>query len=84
MLGSFQIFGQSYVLFAPGSGPARSGLTLALYMYQQGFSQYELGYGAAVGYLLFAIVLVLTVFQFRLLAPERSGAKPAAETGRSA
>lgn len=68
VLGSFQIFGQSYVLFAPGSGPARSGLTLALYMYLQGFNQYQLGYGAAIAYLLFAIVLVLTLIQFRLLS----------------
>jgi multiple sugar transport system permease protein len=68
VLGAFQIFGQSYVLFAPGSGPARSGLTLALYMYTQGFSQYQMGYGTAVAYLLFAIVLVLTLLQFRLLS----------------
>jgi multiple sugar transport system permease protein len=68
VLGAFQVFGQSYVLFAPGSGPFRSGLTLALYMYQQGFNQYEMGYGAAVAYLLFAIVLAFTVIQFRLLS----------------
>lgn len=66
VLGAFQIFGQTYVLFAPGSGPARSGLTLALYMYLQGFNQYEIGYGAAVAYLLFAIVLLGTVVQFRV------------------
>jgi multiple sugar transport system permease protein len=67
VLGAFQVFGQTYVLFAPGSGPARSGLTLALYMFQQGFGQYEIGYGAAIAYLIFAIVLLLTVAQFRLL-----------------
>ena len=75
VLAAFQIFGQSYVLFAPGSGPARSGLTLALYMYLQGFNQYQLGYGTAVAYLLFAIVLVLTILQFRLLA-DRDELKP--------
>ena len=79
VLGAFQIFGQTYVLFAPGSGPARSGLTLALYMYQQGFNQYEIGYGAAIAYLLFAIVLLLTFIQFRLLSdregPTRRGRK---------
>ena len=74
VLGAFQIFGQSYVLFAPGSGPARSVLTLALYMYTQGFSQYQMGYGTAVAYLLFAIVLVLTMIQFRLLS-ERDEAR---------
>jgi multiple sugar transport system permease protein len=73
VLGSFQVFGQSYVLFAPGSGPARSGLTLALYMYQQGFNQYEIGYGAAIAYLLFLFVLILTAFQFRLFNAERQG-----------
>jgi len=72
VLGAFQVFGQSYVLFtavAGGSqsGPARSGLTLALYMYLQGFRQYEIGYGTAIAYLLFAIVLILTVIQFRVL-----------------
>lgn len=68
VLAAFQIFGQSYVLFGGGSGPGRAGLTLALYMYQQGFSQYEIGYGAAIAYLLFAIVLLFTLVQFRLLA----------------
>lgn len=72
VIGSFQIFGQSYVLFAPGSGPQRAGLTLALYMYQQGFSQYEIGYGAAIAYLLFAFVLVITALQFRLIGRERA------------
>ncbi len=76
VLGAFQIFGQTYVLFAPGAGPARSGLTLAFYMYQQGFSQYEIGYGAAIAYLLFAIVLILTVIQFQLLSGrERAAAR---------
>jgi multiple sugar transport system permease protein len=73
VLGAFQVFGQSYVLFTavsggPESGPARSGLTLALYMYLQGFRQYEIGYGAAIAYLLFAMVLIFTFLQFRLLS----------------
>ena len=78
VLGAFQVFGQSYVLFTsvsggPVSGPARSGLTLALYMYLQGFRQYEIGYGAAIAYLLFAFVMVLTFFQFRLLSNRSAG-----------
>jgi multiple sugar transport system permease protein len=77
VLGAFQVFGQTYVLFAPGSGPARSGLTLALYMYQQGFGQYEIGYGAAIAYLIFAIVLFLTVIQFRLLNGDPTRSKDA-------
>jgi multiple sugar transport system permease protein len=68
VLGAFQIFGQSYVIYGGSSGPGRAGLTLALYMYQQGFHEFEIGYGAAVAYLLFAIVLVFTALQFRLLS----------------
>ena len=67
-LAAFQIFGQSYVLYGGGSGPGRAALTLVLYMYQQGFSEYEIGYGATIAYLLFAIVLLFTVLQFRLLS----------------
>lgn len=66
ILGAFQVFGQSYVLYAGGSGPGRSALTLVLYLYQQGFSQYQIGYGTAIAYLLFAIVSILTVGQFLL------------------
>ena len=75
VLAAFQIFGQSYVLFQGGAGPGRAGLTLVLYMYQQGFSQYEIGYGAAVAYLLFAVVLILTGLQFGLLADRDSPRK---------
>jgi multiple sugar transport system permease protein len=66
VLGAFQIFGQSYVLYGGSSGPGRAALTLVLYMYQQGFDEYEIGYGTAIAYLIFAIILVLTALQFRL------------------
>jgi multiple sugar transport system permease protein len=81
VLGAFQIFGQSYVIYRGEIGPARSALTLVYYMYQQGFNQYEFGYGAAVAYLLFAMVLVVTVVQFRLFT-EREGAAPRKEMPR--
>ena len=72
ILAAFQVFGQSYVLYAGGFGPGRAALTLVLYMYQQGFSEYEIGYGAAVAYLLFAIVLALTGLQFFLFRSRES------------
>lgn len=73
VLGAFQVFGQTYVLYGGGSGPGRAGLTMALYMYQQGFDEYQIGYGTAVAYVLFAIVLLLTLVQFRVLS--RGGEK---------
>lgn len=65
VIASSQVFGQTYIL--TGGGPYYSTLTVILYMYQQGFGQYQMGYAAAVGYLLFAAVLVFTLIQFRLL-----------------
>jgi len=65
VIASSQVFGQTYIL--TGGGPHFSTLTVILYMYQQGFGLYQLGYAAAVGYVLFAAVLAFTILQFRLL-----------------
>lgn len=66
VIASFQVFGQTYIL--TGGGPYCSTLTIILYMYQQGFGLYQLGYAAAVGYLLFGTLLICTLIQFKLLA----------------
>ena len=69
IIASSQVFGQTYIL--TGGGPYYSTLTVILYMYQQGFGLYQLGYAAAVGYVLFLAVLVFAVLQFKLLAYRR-------------
>lgn len=69
LIGSSQVFGQSYIL--TGGGPHYSTLTVVLYMYQTGFSLYRMGYACAVAYVLFALVLGLTVIQYRLVAGRR-------------
>lgn len=66
LIGSSQVFGQSYIL--TGGGPHYSTLTVVLYMYQTGFSLYRMGYACAVAYVLFALVLGLTILQFRLIS----------------
>jgi multiple sugar transport system permease protein len=65
VIASFQVFGQAFILTS--GGPADRSLTVALYMYQMGFGQYQLGYASAVSYVLFAVVLVFTLAQFRVL-----------------
>lgn len=69
VIASSQVFGQTYIL--TGGGPYYSTLTVILYMYQQGFGLYQLGYAAAVGYVLFAAVLIFTILQFKLLSVKR-------------
>ncbi len=68
VIASSQVFGQSYIL--TNGGPADSTLTVVLYMYRQGFGMYQLGYASAVAYLLFAILLVLSLVQIRGLAKQ--------------
>ncbi len=66
VIASSQVFGQTFIL--TGGGPYYSTLTVVLYMYQQGFGLYQLGYACAVAYVLFVAVFAFTLLQFRLLA----------------
>jgi len=63
IIGGFQVFEYSYVMTQ--GGPLYSTLTVVLLIYQRGFETFEMGYASAIAYLLFAIILVLTIFQFR-------------------
>jgi multiple sugar transport system permease protein len=64
MIGSFQLFAEPYVMTQGGPGDAT--LSVVLLMYEQGFRWWNLGYAAAIAFLLFAIMLVGTVLQLRL------------------
>jgi ABC-type sugar transport system permease subunit len=61
VIGTVQMFEQFYLL----SGPAFSTRTLAVYTYELGFKTLNLGYGAAVSILIFLLLLIVTVVQFR-------------------
>ena len=64
IIGSFQVFDQALVMTAGGPGTATT--TLVLYIYQRGFQSGYMGYAAAIAWLLFAVVFVFTVIQFRI------------------
>jgi ABC-type sugar transport system permease subunit len=68
---SFQVFGQVFVMTQ--GGPSNSTLTIVNYLYVVGFTWFEMGYAAAIAYALFALLLVITVIQFRMVSHE-SGA----------
>ncbi|HEX4812266.1 MAG TPA: sugar ABC transporter permease [Nonomuraea sp.] len=61
---SFQVFDIVYVM--TGGGPGNSTTMLVTYAYSTGFEQRQQGYASAIGVLLYLIVLVLTVIQWRL------------------
>lgn len=61
---SFQVFDQTYIL--TGGGPINSTNTLVLYMYQQGFEFFRMGYASAIAWVLFALVFSATIVQSRM------------------
>ena len=59
LIGYFQLFAEPYVMTE--GGPGHSTLSVVLLMYQEGFRWWNMGYAAAVAFVLFAIILSLTV-----------------------
>jgi multiple sugar transport system permease protein len=62
-IGSFQIFTQSYIMTQ--GGPNNATMFYLLNVYIQGFRSLKLGYASALAWILFVILLLLTIFQFR-------------------
>ena len=64
MIGYLQFFEEPFVLTK--GGPLDSTLSMTMYTFQQfGFGNY--GYAAALSYIIFVVVAVITAIQFRLL-----------------
>jgi multiple sugar transport system permease protein len=68
LIGTWQVFDQIYL--TGGGGPAKTTLTPAFLSYQAAFGDYKWGQGAAISFILFAIIIVLTIIQ-RLVMRER-------------
>ncbi|MFV0430936.1 MAG: carbohydrate ABC transporter permease [Alphaproteobacteria bacterium] len=65
VIGGMQIFDIPYLLTRPVGSPQDSMLTLVVYLYQTAFSSQILGYGAAIAWAIFVIILgiiLLSVF----------------------
>lgn len=71
MIGYCQLFAEPYVMTQ--GGPADSTLSLVLLMYEEGFRWWNLGYAAALAFLLFSLILILTAAQLRLRRPGTEG-----------
>ena len=65
IIGTFQIFVQPYIM--TGGGPEGKTRFLAMFVYLNAFQYQRLGYASAVAWVLFLVIVVLTVLAFRLL-----------------
>ena len=63
--GYFQLFAEPYVMTQ--GGPLQSTVSVLYYMFEQGFSWWKLGYASSVAFVLFALILLFTALQLRLM-----------------
>lgn len=64
IINSFQAFDLIYMMTF--GGPARSTSVLVFYLYQNAFRYFRMGYASAIAYVLFFVMLIFSIVQFRL------------------
>jgi len=65
IIASFQVFNLIYVM--TGGGPGNSTKVYVFYLWENGFSFFKMGYASALAYVLFVIILAITLIQARFL-----------------
>lgn len=68
LIGAFQVFDVVYVM--TGGGPANATTTLVHQIYNAAFKALDMGYAAAMSFVLFGIILVVSLFSTRALRGE--------------
>jgi multiple sugar transport system permease protein len=79
-IGYFQLFAEPYVMTQ--GGPAGATLSVVLLMYEEGFRWWNMGYGAAVAFVLFAVILALTLLQLTWQGRKLTGGSTMGEAAR--
>lgn len=72
IIGGFQVFVEPLLLWSGGNSPGNGGLTVALLIYKTAFTSFDFGQAAAIGVVLAAIIVVVSLVQFRFLGGGRS------------
>jgi len=70
VIGTFQLFDQSYIFSAGSGGPNNSTLTVVLLIYQYAFKSLDMGYAAALALMLAGVIMVATLIQRRFFKEE--------------
>lgn len=64
LIGSFQVFDLIFML--TDGGPRNTTKTIVIYIYENGFQFFRMGYASAMAWVLFLVIFVITIIQFRL------------------
>jgi len=65
MIGTFQYFTQAFIMTDGGGGPADSTLFYALYLFNNAFIYFRMGYASAMAWIMFVLILICTALTFR-------------------
>ncbi|NMG07079.1 sugar ABC transporter permease [Brasilonema sp. UFV-L1] len=71
VIGTFQLFDQSYIFSNGTGGPNNATLTVVLLIYQAVFRNLQMGYAAAIAFLLAAVIVVVTLIQRQFFGGEK-------------
>lgn len=71
VIGTFQLFDQSYIFSGGTGGPNNATLTVVLLIYQAVFRNLQMGYAAAIAFLLAAVIIAITLIQRQIFGGER-------------
>jgi len=63
-IGAFQAFTPAYIISGGTGGPADATLFYTLYLYEQAFTNFQMGYASAMAWVLVAIIGVVTALSF--------------------
>jgi multiple sugar transport system permease protein len=64
VIGALQVFDVTYILTQ--GGPANATLTAVYYLYNKAFREQHMGQASALAYILFVVIVILTIINFRL------------------
>lgn len=65
LIGAFQVFASAYIISNGTGGPAGMTNFITLYLYKRGFSDGQMGYAAAIAWVLLIVVAIIAVILFR-------------------
>ncbi|MCC2686219.1 MAG: binding-protein-dependent transport system inner rane component [Paenibacillaceae bacterium] len=65
VINSFQVFAQVYVMTQ--GGPVGRTNVIVYYLYERAFQFFQMGYASAIGFVLFLIIFIFTLLQFKFV-----------------
>jgi cellobiose transport system permease protein len=71
-IGAMTIFDEPFILVGVNGGTNNAGLTIAMYLYNQGFNLAHFGYASAIAYVVSAVIVLASFVNFRVFGRGRA------------